>query len=108
MRFIGDVFFIQWVSCNHAAWFVKALFFAYRDMHVEFGEFVQRMSFKIGLMLVCRNIAERHEDRVARMIMRLVEMFELRVGQVRNLFWITATVVVIGSGRKQIGAQDRK
>ena len=54
---------------------------------------------KLLLLLVCRDIAECHENRITGMVMCFIKILQLLVCQVRNIYRLTTTVVVIGCCR---------
>ena len=79
-----------------------SLFIADGNMAIELAEVAQGIFFK-QLLMGCRwNITKGNENRVARVVVGLVEGFELLLGQVGNIAWLAATVVVIGGGRVEM------
>ena len=67
-------------------------------MAVEFFKATQGIGFEGRLMFGGSYITKGNKYRIARMIVGLVERFELVVGQVWNIRRLATTVVVVGAG----------
>ena len=61
--------------------------------------------FAHGLVFIDGKIAVGHEHCVGRVIVLAVKPLELFVGELGYDLWVTAAVVVVGQGRKQLALQ---
>ena len=84
---------------------VKALLQWHFDAFVEFPEAAERLLLEGGLVPVRRHIAKGHEYRVAGMVVGAIELLELLVAQIRNVFRLAAAVEVVGIAGKQVVAE---
>ena len=68
------------------------------NMTVEFFKAAEGVGFKGRLMFRGSYVTKGNKNRIARVIVSLVESFKLIVCEVRNICWLAATVVVVGAG----------
>ena len=79
-----------------------ALLVGHRDVHRQGLEACQRARLETLVQLGHREVAVAHEHRVARVIVRAVELAQPLVAQVRDVLRIAARVVVVGGVREQV------
>ncbi len=79
-----------------------ALLIINRNMAIQLLKTVQRMFLKMLLMLRRRDITKGYKNRIAGVIVRLIKRLKLIIGKVRDIRWLTTTVVMIGTGRIEI------
>ena len=102
---VGRSALVKGVAVGHPDRGIEAAFRSDLYFFVQALEAVQGAVLESLLVVGGGYITEGHEDRVAGVVMRLVERFELFIGEIGNMPWVTAAVVVVGGAGKQVLAQ---
>ena len=82
-----------------------ALFVPHRQLDIQLVEPLQGLLFELLVVLVRGNIAVGGKNRVARVVVVLVELHQVIVAEVYDVVRLTATVVVVGGRREQVAGQ---
>ncbi len=101
----GIAFLFPGVVFLDRHWRGVALLVGHRDVHLQCLEARQRARLEALVQLGHRDVAVAHEHRVARVVVRAVELAQPLVGEIRDVLRIAARVVVIGGVREQVPGQ---
>src|SRR5690606_10678547 len=66
---------------------------------------LERQLLELLMVLIGRNIAISGKNGVARVVMVTIELHKIVITQINNVIRLTATVVVVCGGRKQVAGQ---
>ena len=102
--FVGAFFRIHCIGFLDANRGKITFLLASTEVHWQTVKSCQCQFFKIGLQFFSRNVAIGHENGIAGMIMRFVELLQFPIAQVRNVCRFAATVVMVSGAGKEVAA----